>query len=481
MKDDLAQLDAVSQAALVRAGELTAFELVDAAIERIQRVNPQINAIITPLYEKARAEAASPDLPVGAFRGVPIALKDIQPSAGDPMHAGMRLLRDLGWTAGHDAYVVTKLRAAGFVIVGRTNLPELEAGLSTEPEAYGPTRNPWNPEHSTGGSSGGSAAAVASGMLPVAHGTDSGGSIRVPASMCGLVGLKPSRGRVSVGPDFGDVFGAGVFCPNVLTRSIRDTAAVLDVVAGPMPGDPYTAPPPARPFAEEVGVDPGRLRIGFWTGTPGGTPAVHSDCVAAAEETARLLESLGHEVEDSHPQALEVNWEHMWTGVNAFFAWYLEHWGRLTGKSIGPEDVEPLTWATAEAGRTISADQYIQSLYERDQLSRQVVSWWADDGHDLLLTPTIGTPPPRIGECVPGPDNPLEAFQPLVESIVRFTPVFNKTGQPAISLPLTWNESGLPIGVQLVASYGREDVLVRVASQLERVRPWAERRPPVWA
>jgi amidase len=476
--DDLGRLDATAQAKLVRDGELSPVELVDAAIDRIERVNPVVNAVVIPLFEKARDVASSERLGDGPFRGVPIVLKDIQPSAGDPMHAGMRLLRNLGWVEDHDANIVAKLKSAGFVVVGKANMPELECGITTEPEVYGPTRNPWHLDHSVGGSSGGPAAAVASGMVPVAHGTDSGGSIRIPSSECGLVGLKPSRGRISLGPDLGDLGGAGMFCPHVLTRSVRDTASVLDAVAGWMPGDPYTALAPSRPFAAEVGAAPGRLRIGLWTGEGAHGLPTHPDCVAAAEDAGRLLEELGHDVDVSRPDRVEVGSSNIWVGAASLFAWYLDHWSERTGHKITAEDVEPLTWSLAEAGRHATAAQLTQLLADRDQFARAIASWWAD-GHDLLLTPTIAVPPPRLGECVPGPTRPYEDFQPIVEAVVRFTSQFNFSGQPAISLPLSWNRAGLPIGVQLVAAYGREDVLLRVAAQLEEARPWADKVPPV--
>ncbi len=304
MSDEFAWLDATGQAELIRRGDTTPLELVDAAIARIEDLDPRLNAVIIPLYEKARAAAASPDLPDGPFRGVPFLLKDaVAHSAGDPYHCGMQVLKDAGWTEPADTWLVERFRAAGFVIAGKTNLPELATSVTTEPLAYGPTRNPWNPDHSAGGSSGGAGAAVASGMVAAAHGNDMGGSIRIPASVCGLVGLKPSRGRNTLGPDFGE-YWAMTTHEHVLTRSVRDTAAVLDATAGPGVGDPYTAPPPARPFADEVGADPGRLRIGFRTTRRDGSES-HPDCVAAVAATVALLESLGHDVEPVALPALD--------------------------------------------------------------------------------------------------------------------------------------------------------------------------------
>ena len=424
--------------------------------------------MIHPLFDKARAQAADPALPGGPFRGVPLLLKDLMcHSAGDPMHEGMRFLRDVAWVEPHDTYLASKFRAAGFVFVGKTNTPELGILPTTEPQVYGPTRNPWDTDRSTGGSSGGSAAAVASGMVAVAHANDGGGSIRIPAGECGLVGLKPSRGRVSLGPEFGDVM-AGLVAELVVTRSVRDTAAVLQAVAGPMPGDPYAA-------------DPGRLRIGVLTEAPGAMVETHPDCVAAVEAAGRLLESLGHAVEPSGFTALDspdyiaqflTNWA---SGM----AWNLDYWARRTGRPIGPDDVEPLTWALAEMGRSYSSADYLTSREWLQANGREVAAWW-EGGFDILLTPTIAEPPPPLGTFDSPPDNPLHGIF-RAASLVPFTPPFNVTGQPGISLPLHWNDEGLPIGVQLVAAYGREDLLIRLAAQLEAAQPWADRRPPVSA
>jgi amidase len=363
---------------------------------------------------------------------------------------------------------------------GQDEHPELGILPTTEPEAYGPTHNPWDTGRSTGGSSGGTAAAVASGMVAVGHANDGGGSIRIPASECGLFGLKPSRGRTSLGPEFGDVM-VGLVCEHVLARSVRDSAAILDAVAGPMPGDPYTASPPARPFAEEVAADPGHLRIGFFTEAPGGTTDTHPDCIAAVEDAARLLESLGHAVEPSAPDGIEdpEYVGHFLTLWGSGQAWNLDYWSRKTGRPIAAEDVEPLTWALAEMGRSYHGGQVLQAIEWLQRGSRRIGEWYAG-GFDLLLSPTIAEPPPPLGEFVQPPDNPLQAIF-RAASIVPFTPLYNATGQPAVSMPLYWNGDGLPIGVQLAAPYGREDVLIRISSQLERARPWAERLPQVHA
>jgi len=478
MSDDLARMDATDQAELVRAGRVSPAELVEAAIARIEKVNPELNAVIHPLFDDARKQATG-QLPDGSFTGVPMVLKDlICHTAGHPFHEGMRFLKDEGWTEVEDQYLAAKFRAAGFVFVGKTNTPELGILPACEPDAHGATRNPWNTEHSTGGSSGGSAAAVASGMVPVGHANDGGGSIRIPASECGLVGLKPTRARTSLGAELGDMFG-GLVHEHVVTRSVRDSAAILDAVHGPMPGDPYAAPMPVRPFLDEVGADPGRLRVGLMTSSS--ASEVHPDCVAAAESTGQLLESLGHTVESDHPKAMDdpeftTQFITFWSSGNA---WSLDYWSRKTGKTIGPEDVEALTWALCEMGRSYSAPQWLSTREWLQRWSRDVAAWWSN-GFDVLLTPTIAEPPPKLGEFDSPPDNPLQGLF-RAAGLVPFTPPFNVTGQPAISLPLSWNENGLPIGVQLVSAFGREDLLLRLAAQLERAQPWADRVPPVHA
>ncbi|HKA04788.1 MAG TPA: amidase [Acidimicrobiales bacterium] len=465
--DDTAWLDATAQAELVRRGEATPAELVDAAIARIDAYDAELNAVIHKLYDKARA-AAEADLPHGPFRGVPFLVKDaVAHTAGDPYHCGMRLLKEREWTEPADSYLVERFRAAGFVIVGKTNTPELASDFTTEPEAYGASRNPWDRTRSTGGSSGGSGAAVASGMVPVAHGNDMGGSIRVPSAHCGLVGLKPSRARTSLGPGFGEYWGM-LTHEHVLTRSVRDTAAVLDCTAGARPGDPYTAPPPARPWRDEVGVDPGRLRVGFRTAIPGRGVDAHPDTVAAVTETAALLASLDHEVDPSSPAALDDDFSQ---AVLPYFASAIsrdvDRWSQRLGVEIGEGDIEGRNWFFHSVGQTVTAPQLFAITEWIQGWSRRLASWWAD-GYDLLLTPTFEFPPPLLG-------------QPLDPDAApgRFTMPWDFTGQPAISLPLHWNADGLPIGVQLVAPAWREDLLIRVASQLEAARPWADRHPTV--
>lgn len=478
---ELARLDATAQAALVARGECTPLELVEAAIERIERVNPRIGAVVTTLFERAREQAASdtPDtLPRGPFRGVPMLLKDLGCHvAGLPVYGGTRFLRDRDWRAPVDSELARRFRAAGFVFVGRANTPELGLSPTTEPASFGPTRNPWNPERIVGGSSGGSAAAVAAGLVPLAHAGDGGGSIRNPAGACGLVGLKPTRGRTSLGPGKGEGW-AGCVTEHVVTRSVRDAAAVLDCVAGPAPGDPYFAPPPDRPWVEELGRPPGGLRIGRFTHNAF-TPA-HPESVEAVDRTAALLAELGHEVDDAHPAALDEPdlGELTAVAVAASVAADIDEMERAVGEQVKPGDIEPATLAMAERGRALSAPDYLATLDGLHAYGRRLRSWWREageeSGYDVLITPTMAEPAPPIGSLIGAP----------VERIIRLVPYtmpYNVSGQPAIGLPLHWSQEGLPVGIQLVAAFGAEDLLIRLASQLEAARPWHDRLPPIHA
>jgi amidase len=365
------------------------------------------------------------------------------------------------------------------VCVGRTNTPELGLVPTTEPEAHGPTRNPWDTTRTPGGSSGGSAAAVASGMVAVAHANDGGGSIRIPASCCGLVGLKPSRGRVSRGPEFTAVDDMLV-AELCVSKSVRDTATVLDAVHGRArdDGETVAAPRPARPYTQEVGADPGALRIGLLTHNVLDTGEIHPDCVAAARDTAQLLESLGHTVEEAFPAGaaqpkLVAQFTTLWTVT---LAYNIHDWERKVGRTATAADMEDLTWALAERGRKTAAPHYVDAQHAMSDLTRSVEAWFAS-GYDLLLTPTLGEPPCPLGEFTT-PEEPFLGFL-RAGTFVPFTPLANMAGNPAISLPLSWNEQGLPIGSMLMSAYGREDVLLQVAAQLETARQWADRRAPV--
>lgn len=475
--DSIAGLDATAQARLVRSGEVSPRELVDAAIARIERVDPALGSVIHRAFDEGRQAAATAD---GPFRGVPVLMKDIGGAeAGRPYCAGMRFLKDAGWREPVDAHITTSLKGAGFVSIGRTSTPELALLPTTEPDAFGPTRNPWNPAYSPGGSSGGAAAAVAAGLVPVAHASDGGGSIRIPASHCGLVGLKPSRGRNSFGPQLGERWN-GFSAEFLVTRSVRDAAALLDVTAGARPGDPYVAPPPSRPFAREAGAPVERLRIGVMRHAPRNMP-LDPDCLAAADRAARVLADLGHTVEERHPEALDDHEvvQHYVTVVSSNVGRALDAWGAKVGKPVPPDGVEPLTWILAERGRGTSAPDLLATLEYVHAYGRRMAAWW-ESGFDLLLTPTTGAPPPEIGHLTSTPEEPLRAFV-RAAPFGAFTFPFNMSGQPAISLPMHWTADDLPVGCQLVGAYGREDLLLRVAAQIEQAAPWDGRLPRVHA
>lgn len=466
MIKEFATLDATAQAALVRQGEVQPLELVDTAIQQIEKLNPILNAVITPLFEKARAQAKAEQRGDSPFYGVPLLLKDfLCHTAGDPYYEGMRFLRDRHWCEGSDTYLATKLRAAGFLFLGKTNLPELAGLATTDSTAFGPTLNPWDRSRSAGGSSGGSAAAVAAGMTAVAHANDGTGSIRIPASACGVVGLKPSRGRVSSGPARTPGL-LGNIVEHVITRSVRDTAAILDAIAGPMPGDLFVAPPPVRPYRQEVGQAVAPLRIGLLLQDPVLELPIGADCLAAVKATGSLLESLGHQVEEALPAALLGP-----TGLGealriisaSSIAARLDTWSLRTGDQIGPDDVEAHIWASAERGRSYSAVQVHAAVNRLSAGVMRVPEWWAS-GFDLLITPTMQQLPPKLGEF---------QLEQQGEIFGLFAMPYSITGQPAISLPLHWTADGIPVGVQLVADYGREDLLIRVSALLEEVKPWA--------
>jgi amidase len=481
--NELAWLDATAQAELVRKHAVTPAELVEAAIDRIERLNPQLNCVIFPRYDKARAEARDPArIAAAPFGGVPFLMKDlIQSVAGEPFSWGWKPFRDAKMVARATSYVAAKFRAAGLIVLGQTTAPEWGATLSTETRAWGATRNPWNLDRVAGGSSGGSAVAVASGMVPIAHGNDAGGSIRVPASFCGLVGLKASRGRTSLGPEHGE-FWHGLCEEGVLARSVRDVAAALDVAQGYMPGDPWTAPPPARPYRDEVGQAPGRLRIGFMDRAPKFHPGLDSECAAAVRNAARLLESLGHTVEANLPAALDderlnSSFGKVVAGGEAKQATEVE---KMLGRTVGPADFDDWTWFLVERGRRMSAASYLLACEWFNEFSRAAAGWWSG-GFDVLVTPTMARPAPPLGtfKLRPG-EHPREIGARLNE-VSPFTAPWNIAGLPAISLPLHMTSDGLPVGVQLVAAYGREDVLLRLAAQIEQAAPWADRRPRVRA
>jgi amidase len=427
------------------------------------------------MYEIARKTAEGP-LPEGPFTGVPFLMKDL-----GPMYAGVRQTSGSVFSkdviAPIDSELTRRFKKAGLIVTAKTNTPELGLVPTTEPKLFGATRNPWNTGHSTGGSSGGSAAAVAAGIVPIAHANDGGGSIRIPASCCGVFGLKPTRARTPLGPIFGDQM-SGLVIDHAVSRTVRDSAALLDATAGPDLGDPYPAPPPARPFLQEVGANPGRLRIAFSTTTAMGVQ-LHPDCVAAVKDAAALCEDMGHEVFEASPP---VNGELL---IEAFVALWeggtaqgIDSIAPLVGKKPTPDEFETLTWALYEAGQKVTASQYLTAVMNLQQMARGMAHWMQN--HDLWLTPTLAEPPLKLGELDATPDNPRAGFDRATQ-YVPFTPIQNATGEPAMSVPLYWNEAGLPIGAHFVARFGDEATLFRLAAQLEEARPWAAKRPPVSA
>ncbi len=494
---EFSEFDAIGLAELVRKREIAPLELVAAAFERIERVNPQLNAVIVELYEQAVECARSPKATDGKFSGVPMLLKDLlSPLAGVPFTSGSRLYQR--HVPSYDAEMVRRYKAAGLNIVGKTSTPEFGIMPITEPVLFGPCRNPWDLTRTAGGSSGGAAAAVAAGVVPIAHGGDGGGSIRIPASCCGIFGLKPTRGRNPAGPDASEHW-LGMAIEHVLTRTVRDSAALLDVTSGPEPTSPYWAPPPKRPFLDEVSTPPGRLRIAF-TDRPHLPGTVHADCRAALQDAVKLCVELGHEVEEATPTIdAEPFAQAFFTIVCGSIAAGIELAERELGRRPARDELEMATWLAGLLGAQLSAGSAIAAMQVLQGYARQVHSFF--EHYDLLLTPTLGCPPLRIGELEPRGAEALahrtianlklgsilrlkrvmRAAVNRVFAFVPFTPVANVTGQPSMSVPLYWNAAGLPIGSMFTARFGDEATLFRLAGQLEEARPWIKRRPMVHA
>jgi amidase len=489
-EDEYIEHDATALAALVAEGEVTPSELLDCAIARLEAVNPRINAVVRRMFEPARA-AIEAGLHPGPFRGVPMLLKDLGAHyAGVPTTSSSRFLRS--FVPDEDSEIVARYKRAGLLIFGKTNTPELGIMGITEPDLHGPTRNPWALDRSTGGSSGGSAAAVAARIAPVAHAGDGGGSIRIPASACGLVGLKPGHGRTPVGPD-GDASWSGFVEQHVLSRTVRDSAALLDAIAAPEAGRPVQAPRPERPFAEEVGRDPGRLRIAFTTESLL-TPGTHPDCITAVERTVTRLESLGHHVEEARPEFDRAVMTRAWllhVAANVYAEVELAQARAKRAAAYG--DFEPVTWLFHAIGRRVGAGE-LQILAAEITAARWALHRFLQR-FDVLVTPTLARPPAEIGELAPKPaeralirvlrraplrvllDRALDEMAKGMLSAMPNTQLFNMTGHPAVSLPLSWNDADLPIGVQIVGRLGGEGALIRLASQLELAMPWKDRRP----
>jgi amidase len=488
--------DGLGLAKLVREKEVSPSELCEEAIRRIEQVNPKLNAVITPMYDIGR-KTVQAGLPEGPFAGVPFLLKDIiDEYAGVPLTMSSKAFRN--YVPAQDSEIVVRYKRSGVVVLGKTNVPELGLLGITEPELHGPTRNPWNTDHTPGGSSGGSAAAVASGMVPLASGNDGGGSIRIPASCCGLFGLKPTRGRNPLGPMIGELW-QGAVVSHVITRSVRDSAAMLDAVHGPDAGAPYMIPPPERPYFQEMEREPASLRIAFTSASPIGTP-VHQECIKAVEEAAKLLEKLGHKVEEAQPdvngKAALKSYLTMCFGETAVV---FEDMKTVLGRKASLSDVEPLTWTMGLLGRTLSARDFAKAKREWGIAGRAMGRF--HQKYDLFMTPTLAYPPVRTGELQPMPYERLamkvvnalglgvvltatgivDQMAEASLSKLPFTELANLTGQPAMSVPLHWTPDGLPVGVHFMAPFGEEAILFRLAAQLEKERPWFDKRAPVWA
>lgn len=473
--NDIARLyseqDALGLAECVRRGDVTASELVEECIRRIEELNPKLNAVVHKQYDLGRRTAAG-ELPDGPFHGVPFLLKDILLEwRGVPVTNGCRYYKD--YVATTDWEIAKRMRRSGLVLVGKTNVPECGLTPSTEPALFGVTHNPWNEKATAGGSSGGAAVAVAAGMLPLAEATDGGGSIRIPASINGVVGLKPSRGRTTVGPDLADVwYGAGVnLC---VSRTVRDTAAFLDVIGGQLPGEPYALPTPAESFLSQVGQSPGRLRIGFVSEQPDGTPLV-PEAAAAVTTAARLCEQLGHHVEEVTAR-YQFPVETFFRGISVLSAAGFEAGAAVVGRPVRPSDVEPIIWSITEHGRRVTGVEHAFDIEALRKFGRYIVDLYST--HDVVITPTQPHPPRPLGTYNLSDPN-IDNYMKQVMPDIMFTAALNMSGQPAISLPLHWTREGLPLGTQFIGRIGDEATLLRLAGQIEVALPWKARRPPL--
>lgn len=491
--DEYVRYDATALATLVQTGEVSPGELLETAIARAEAVNPQLNAIVTPLFEKGRDMLKH--LPAsGPFRGVPFLLKDLELEwAGTPLKSGCWGYK--AYVSTTDSELVVRLKKAGLVFFGKTNTPEFGLTPYTESALYGPARNPWKQTHSPGGSSGGSAVAVAAGIVPAATATDGGGSIRIPASCCGLFGLKPSRGRVTLGPQYGELWN-GAVAGHVLTRSVRDSAGFLDVLAGNLPGDPYTIAAPARPYREEVSRDPKKLRIAFSTQALIDAQPTDPVCVQAVKDTARLLEKLGHTVEEvALPYEKSIVTEAFFVNVLSETAATLRELSRYLGRPVRREDVELNTWAQSRLAEGFSAADAAFQKRRWNSLNRAMGNF--HETYDLFLTPTLPRPPIQIGafQNTPSEQRQLKLIDSLgglkylkgtkiVNDLaerslgyIAYTVITNITGQPSMSVPLHWSADGLPIGIMFAAKLGDEATLFQLAAQLETAQPWFHKRP----
>lgn len=468
--------DATGLAHLVRRKQVTPLELVEAAIARIERNNPKLNAVVYKAYDEARATAKSV-LPDGPFKGVPFLIKDINlPVKGWPMTNGSAYLK--GYVSNSDAELTRRYRASGVVLVGKTNTPEFGIPGTTEGRHLGVCRNPWDPDYSSGGSSGGAASAVSSGMVPMAHGSDGLGSIRIPSAQTGLVGMKPTQNRNPGGPDDRNR-AHGFVVDHVLTRTVRDSAAMLDWTGTPEDDAPYPPVPKTRPYLEEIETPPGKLRIAFSTEVPREGLAPHPDVQAVFDATVKLLGELGHVMIEK--TKFDVDWRRLYRAQaavsGAMFAASIDDWTKVLGREPGETDMEPLAWASYRASKKLSSSQIGEGLQDLRLGCRQVLALWRD--FDVLLSPVTLAPPPRIGHLDPVNVEPRE-FNRRQSFVFGYTPPYNMTGQPSLSLPLGTSSEGLPIGMMFTSRIGDEAVLYRLAAQLEEARPWKDRRPMVW-
>jgi amidase len=462
--------DAISLAALIAKREVSAEEVLEAAIARAEQINPAINAIVHTQYELARRAVAA-SLPEGPLKGVPYLIKDLGFfETGEPATFGSSLFKD--FVADHETAYVTRCKKAGVVFIGRSSSPEFGLNPNTEPRLYGSCHNPWNLEYSAGGSSGGSAAAVSAGILPVAHATDGGGSIRIPAAQCGLFGLKPSRGRVSMAPDAGEGWG-GLSAGHVVSRSVRDSALMLDCTAGIEPGDPYTAPMPERSFLEAVTRPPRKLRIALTLKDHRGAK-LHPECLEAVQRAAKLCASLGHQVEEEDPNLDMVALRPMNARISAANTARSCHmrWKAL-GREPNPDDVEAATWAVYQRGLKVSGIEYIEAIAAAHAAGRRMATFLTS--YDIILSTTLAGPPPKLGYFDQNGD--VQTFTERVTEYLSVTPMHNAAGTPAMSVPLHWTADGLPVGVHFAGRYGEETTMLALAAELEAAQPWFDRVP----
>ena len=465
------QYDGLGLAALVAKRQVTTLELFNAVRQRLEAVNPKINAVAQVFFDKAEAQIKQ-GLPAGPFTGVPFVLKDLgEQLAGTITTSGSRVFKDN--TPNFDSTLVTRYKQAGLVIFAKTTSPEFGLTTTTESVLFGKTRNPWNLERTSGGSSGGSAALVASRVVPMAHGSDGGGSIRIPASCCGLFGLKPTRGRVPMGPTQFEGWN-GCSHHHALTVSVRDSAALLDISGGAELGSPYFSPPPERPFLKEAGSEPGKLRIALAVATPGGTP-LDPECKKAAIEAAKLCGNLGHRVEEAQPPIDNDSMRDAFlTVLRVSLARVLDDAAKTLGRAVTDKDVEPVTWVIAQAGRAITSVVYSRAIATMHQIGLAMAKF--QQSYDVILSPTLAKPPVPLGVLSLSPAS-IAAYGKDVTEFAPYTALYNVTGQPSMSVPLHWSAEGLPIGVMFSGRFGDDAMLLRLASQLEKAKPWAASKP----